>query len=112
MALSICESEENRKKLAWLVPAYVLLAWFVCVLFQPLGFTAHSAANGGALFRSVRDRNYQVFYLDHGAANDLCKNNSIVLSPGNKSAVILRLGSRLIRGAPFECTVRVVAGEG
>ena len=32
--MSICESEENRKKLAWLVPGYILLAWFFCVLFQ------------------------------------------------------------------------------
>jgi hypothetical protein len=26
--MSICDSEENRKKLAWLVPGYILLAWF------------------------------------------------------------------------------------
>ena len=32
--MSICESEENRKKLAWLVPGYILLAWFFCVLFS------------------------------------------------------------------------------
>ena len=35
----VCESEENRRKLAWLVPGYILLAWFFCVVFQPLGFT-------------------------------------------------------------------------
>ena len=35
----VCESEENRRKLAWLVPGYILLAWFFCVVFQPLGLT-------------------------------------------------------------------------
>ena len=34
--MRICDSEENRRKLAWLVPGYILLAWFFCVVFQPL----------------------------------------------------------------------------
>ncbi len=38
-AMLLCESEENRRKLAWLVPGYILLAWFFCVVFQPLGLT-------------------------------------------------------------------------
>ena len=38
--MTVCESEENRRKLAWLVPGYILLAWFFCVVFQPLGFTS------------------------------------------------------------------------
>ena len=33
----VCESEENRRRLAWLVPGYILLAWFFCVVFQPIG---------------------------------------------------------------------------
>ena len=37
--MTVCESEENRRKAAWLVPGYILLAWFLCVVFQPLGFT-------------------------------------------------------------------------
>ena len=32
--MRICDSEENRRKLAWLVPGYILLAWFFCVVFQ------------------------------------------------------------------------------
>ena len=40
MEMLVCESEENRRKLAWLVPGYILLAWFFCVVFQPLGFTS------------------------------------------------------------------------
>ena len=38
--MRFCESEENRRKLAWLVPGYILLAWFFCVVFQPLGLTS------------------------------------------------------------------------
>ena len=38
--MRICDSEENRRKLAWLVPGYILLAWFFCVVFQPLGLTS------------------------------------------------------------------------
>ena len=33
-SMRICDSEENRRKLAWLVPGYILLAWFFCVVFQ------------------------------------------------------------------------------
>jgi hypothetical protein len=40
VTMRICESEENRRKLAWLVPGYILLAWFFCVVFQPLGLTS------------------------------------------------------------------------
>ena len=32
--MRLCDSEENRRKLAWLVPGYILLAWFFCVVFQ------------------------------------------------------------------------------
>ena len=38
--MRICDSEENRRKLAWLVPGYILLAWFFCVVFQPLGLSS------------------------------------------------------------------------
>ena len=38
--MRICDSEENRRKLAWLVPGYILLAWFFCVVFQPLGLNS------------------------------------------------------------------------
>ena len=34
VVMRICDSEENRRKLAWLVPGYILLAWFFCVVFQ------------------------------------------------------------------------------
>jgi hypothetical protein len=37
VGMLVCESEENRRKLAWLVPGYILLAWFFCVVFQ-VGF--------------------------------------------------------------------------
>ena len=35
--MRFCDSEENRRKLAWLVPGYILLAWFFCVVFQVSG---------------------------------------------------------------------------
>ena len=38
--MRICDREENRRKLAWLVPGYILLAWFFCVVFQPLGLSS------------------------------------------------------------------------
>ena len=36
--MRLCDSEENRRKLAWLVPGYILLAWFFCVVFQVDGY--------------------------------------------------------------------------
>ena len=57
--MSICDSEENRKKLAWLVPGYILLAWFFCVLFQPLGIHYHQPRS---LY--LNDKNYEVIYMD------------------------------------------------
>ena len=63
--MSICDSEENRKKLAWLVPGYILLAWFFCVLFQPLGIhnpnATANAYNG--------DENYEIIYLTRERSN-------------------------------------------
>ena len=62
--MSVCDSEENRRKLAWLVPGYILLAWFFCVLFQPLSI--HSPAMKSR-FRTY-DKNYEVKTL---CANEL-----------------------------------------
>ena len=110
--MSICDSEENRKKLAWLVPGYILLAWFFCVLFQPLGIHSPTASRQ-ALYRSLRDKNYQTVYLDRGISDDLCKNNSIVLTPGAQSSAIFKLGyPRFSQHAPFNCSVQIHAGEG
>ena len=56
VTMSVCDSEENRRKLAWLVPGYILLAWFFCVLFQPLSI--HSPALRSR-YRTY-DKNYEV----------------------------------------------------
>lgn len=74
--MSICESEENRKKLAWLVPGYILLAWFFCVLFQPLSIRSPSSSSSssgllrrhGLLSPSPLDAHYKVIYLNPDGA--------------------------------------------
>ena len=113
--MSICESEENRKKLAWLVPGYILLAWFFCVLFQPLGSgerpevsstatnSVVSAAVGDHRHTITRTANYGVVNLvsSGGSAAEVCELNGTVvtLEHGPKSALIVRLDLSLLSGA-------------
>merc|ERR1712227_594440 len=54
VVMRICDSEENRRKLAWLVPGYILLAWFFCVVFQPLGLTSMPGHGNNNDYNMVR----------------------------------------------------------
>ena len=116
--MSICDSEENRKKLAWLVPGYILLAWFFCVLFQPLGVhhtkdqhgdhqkpehypssyggsnSLRSSLSSNQIYSGAGDKNYEVIYLDSNQVLDHCSDNGsvITLSRGAKSAILIRFG--------------------
>ncbi len=124
--MSICESEENRRKLAWLVPGYILLAWFFCVLFQPLSIRNSSSSSSSSsssghphnsFVTSSADRNYRVVYLnpDGAGAEAVCRTNGSVvrLRPGADSAVVVRLApSGWYNYRPFNCSVRVEAGGG
>ena len=119
--MSICDSEENRKKLAWLVPGYILLAWFFCVLFQPLGIhtppSSSSSSSKSSIYNYHHDTNYEVIYLDADSSAKICDNGVLELEEGPKSAVILRVG----RGqhlflshtnfATFNCSLQVKAGK-
>ncbi len=119
--MSICESEENRRKLAWLVPGYILLAWFFCVLFQPLSIRSSASSPAGIhhsnFVSTSADKNYRVVYLnpDGRGAGDVCRGNGsvITLRPGSASAAVVRLApSGWYNYRPFNCSVRVEAGEG
>ena len=117
--MSICDSEENRKKLAWLVPGYILLAWFFCVLFQPLGIhTPPSSTSSRSSNYHDHDKNYEVIYLDADASAPLCNNGMLILEEGAKSAMIIRLGRRqhvhlaYKNYNPFNCSLQVKAGKG
>ncbi|XP_059092661.1 LOW QUALITY PROTEIN: uncharacterized protein LOC131887938 [Tigriopus californicus] len=107
--MSICESEENRKKLAWLVPGYILLAWFLCVLFSSsMNFDYSRQAN------SLTSTNYDIVYLDEDdlAGRSVCQKNGTVikLNHGAQSAVIIRLGRHNYHYRPFNCTIQIEAG--
>ncbi len=133
--MSICESEENRKKLAWLVPGYILLAWFFCVLFQPLSIRSGSSATSSSSSSSSPaspgakqswmsstardDAHYRVVYLNSEEAvwpyEGVCKSNGsvITLTPGAMSSVIVRISpGGWYPFRPFNCSIRVEAGEG
>ena len=109
--MGICDSEENRKKLAWLVPGYILLAWFFCVLFQPLGIHTPPGGSRGdsetlrSSFHS-HDTNYEVIYLDSDRSENLCNGGLIMLEQGSKSAIIIRLNRHQfpINYQPFNCS--------
>lgn len=116
--MSICDSEENRKKLAWLVPGYILLAWFFCVLFQPLGIhTPPSSSSRSSAHNHHHDKNYEVIYLDADSSAQLCNNGILTLEEGSKSAMIIRLGRHqhihlsYNKFAPFNCSLQVRAGK-
>ena len=119
--MSICDSEENRKKLAWLVPGYILLAWFFCVLFQPLGIhsppTSTSSSKNSHGYHYIHDKNYEVIYLDADSSTKLCNNGILTLEEGSKSAMIIRLGRRqhvhlsYNSFSPFNCSLQVRAGK-
>ena len=122
--MSICDSEENRKKLAWLVPGYILLAWFFCVLFQPLGIHTPPSSSGSSSKSSIynyhHDKNYKVIYLDADSSAQICNNGVIKLEEGSKSAIILRVGrgqhlflshTKPHLNLTFNCSLQVVAGE-
>ena len=108
--MSICDSEENRKKLAWLVPGYILLAWFFCVLFQPLGIRSPNSRYHPRLTKYGE----QVIYLnsdEHHA--HYCRNNGsiITLEEGKRSAVVIRLGRIQHHTEPFYCNLKETKGE-
>ena len=108
--MSICDSEENRKKLAWLVPGYILLAWFFCVLFQPLGIHSPSSRYHPRLTKYGE----QVIYLAQDESNPRhCQNNGsiITLEEGQTSAVVLRLGRVHPNRDPFICRLKVRNGQ-
>ena len=115
--MSICDSEENRKKLAWLVPGYILLAWFFCVLFQPLGIHTPPSGSSRSIHHAPHDTNYDVIYLDADSSAQLCNNGILTLEEGSKSAIIIRLGRRqrihlsYANFATFNCSLQVRAGE-
>merc|ERR1711997_192036 len=74
--MSICDSEENRKKLAWLVPGYILLAWFFCVLFQPLGIRSPNSRYHPRLTKYGE----QIIYLTSDDSNaQHCRNNGSII---------------------------------
>lgn len=110
--MSICDSEENRKKLAWLVPGYILLAWFFCVLFQPLGIRSPGSNRYHPRLTKYGE---QVIYLT--SSEDIeshhCRNNgsSITLEEGQRSAVVIRLGRIQHHMKPFICTMKITKGK-
>ncbi|XP_040573640.1 uncharacterized protein [Lepeophtheirus salmonis] len=117
--MSICDSEENRKKLAWLVPGYILLAWFFCVLFQPLGLNAPPAATRRRLRASHNSHNYEIIDLLPSEESDpeiipsICAGNGtiITLEAGSRSAVIVQLEDTHFHYSPFNCSLQIQAGK-
>jgi len=117
--MSICDSEENRRKLAWLVPAYILLAWFFCVLFQPLSLRSGPYRRYGAA-SSTSSRNrppllpvdesvYKVIYMDEMSPTHP---QAIQLSALEGSALVVRLSRKDFRVRPFNASVKIEAGPG
>lgn len=107
--MSVCDSEENRKKLAWLVPGYILLAWFFCVLFQPLGIRSPS----NRYHPRLNKYGEQVIYLTSADEAHHCRNNGsiITLEEGQRSAVVIRLGRVQHHLRPFVCTLQIQKGK-
>ena len=113
--MRICDSEENRRKLAWLVPGYILLAWFFCVVFQPLGL---NSVPGHGNNNDLNDESlYEIINLqDDPQWVDRCasgRRQKITLGHGRSSGLILRLTSReFYRYEEWNCSLEVVAGAG
>ena len=113
--MRICDSEENRRKLAWLVPGYILLAWFFCVVFQPLGL---SSVPGQGNNNDHNDESlYEIINLqdDPGwaARCESGRRHVVTLGHGRASGLILRLTSQeFYRYQQWNCSLEVVAGPG
>lgn len=108
--MSICDSEENRKKLAWLVPGYILLAWFFCVLFQPLGIRSPNSRYHPRMTKYGE----QIIYLNSDDKHShYCRNNGTVLTleAGQHSSVVIRLGRIQHHTEPFYCNLKVSKGK-
>ena len=113
--MRLCDSEENRRKLAWLVPGYILLAWFFCVVFQPLGL---SSVPGQGNNNDHNDESlYEIINLqDDPQWVERCaggRRQVITLGHGRASGLILRLTSQeFYRYQQWNCSLEVVAGPG
>jgi len=113
--MRICDSEENRRKLAWLVPGYILLAWFFCVVFQPLGL---SSVPGHGNNNDLNDESlYEIINLqDDPQWVTRCESGrrqQISLGHGRASGLIVRLTSQeFYRYEEWNCSLEVVAAPG
>jgi len=113
--MRICDSEENRRKLAWLVPGYILLAWFFCVVFQPLGL---SSVPGRGNNNDLNDESlYEIINLQDdpqwAARCESGRRQLITLGHGRASGLILRLTNKeFYRYEEWNCSVEVAAGPG
>lgn len=113
--MRICDSEENRRKLAWLVPGYILLAWFFCVVFQPLGL---NSAPGQGNNNDLNDESlYEIINLQDdpqwAARCQGGRRQTITLGQGRASGLILRLTNKqFYRYDEWNCSIEVVAGPG
>jgi len=109
----VCESEENRRRLAWLVPGYILLAWFFCVVFQPIGFTSIPGRVNNNDFND--ESLYEIINLqDDPQWQARCASGErqrIILTAGRGSGLILRLTNMdYYRYIQYNCSLEVVAG--
>jgi len=109
----VCESEENRRRLAWLVPGYILLAWFFCVVFQPIGFTSIPGRGNNNDFND--ESLYEIINLqDDPQWQARCASGErqrIILTAGRGSGLILRLTNMdYYRYIQYNCSLEVVAG--
>jgi len=113
--MRLCESEENRRKLAWLVPGYILLAWFFCVVFQPLGLTS---VPGHGNNNDYNDESlYEIINLqDDPQWITRCQSGQrqrVTLGQGRASGLILRLTSQeFYRYKEYNCSLEILAGPG
>jgi len=113
--MRLCESEENRRKLAWLVPGYILLAWFFCVVFQPLGLTS---VPGHGNNNDYNDESlYEIINLqDDPQWISRCESglrHKVTLGPGRGSGLILRLTHQeFYRYQEYNCSLEILAGPG
>jgi len=109
----VCESEENRRRLAWLVPGYILLAWFFCVVFQPIGFTSIPGRGNNNDFND--ESLYEIINLqDDPQWQARCASGErqrIILTAGRGSGLILRLTNMdYYRYIQYNGSLEVVAG--
>jgi len=109
----VCESEESRRRLAWLVPGYILLAWFFCVVFQPIGFTSIPGRGNNNDFND--ESLYEIINLqDDPQWQARCASGErqrIILTAGRGSGLILRLTNMdYYRYIQYNCSLEVVAG--